>query len=424
MDKRIARCLAYMAVILVSLFYCGFFISAQVLGRTIPRLELNTFRFSAQIIAALVFIIVLRKNVLVVRGTKHMCLMLIGSCCYTWAILTMNLAPLYAPVGNLDSVCTTVFILVTVLCACYRRVATCALGLAAIISCVGVVCLSQPDFLFPVHAEIWFAKDPCPCVAMQGFDDDKRIEECRIGDSVDNNTAYLYRRPANLTSQRNASDDQTRHSIMEKVDTTVAVDNYKSSPIPGLGGETFGYLLMASTGISFSITLQLTERYLLPHYHYSVISFWFALLGALMSLAAMLILESPRLVGGWVCNSLLLLHCMLSSCTNLLLNLSLYYVTAEENAILSTICVVCLFIAQNTFLIDVQPVKGNVYEYVGAVLIVVACLLDPVYTIARFRWNNSKKQKQTGNKNESTETAPLLNGTVPISNGHAFESKQ
>lgn len=425
MDKNLARCLAYIAVISTAFFYCGFFISAQLLGHSLPRLQLNTFRFSAQIIAALVFIIVLRKNVFVVSGTKNVCLMLLGSCSYTWTVLGLNLAPLYGPVGNLESVCTTVMILVTVVCACYRRVATCALGLAAVISCAGIVCLSQPDFLFHTHSASGFVKDPCPCAAMQGYEDKQRIEECRIDDNYQNWTAPLPHKP-NLTSHVNISADQTFEDRIDIADG-IEVDIYQSSPIPGLRGETFGYLVMAITGITMSITLQITELYLLPKFHYSVISFWFALLGTLMSMIAMLALESPRMVSGWVCNSLLLLHCLLASCINLLLNLGLYYVTSEETAILSTICVVCLFIAQNTFLVDIQPVKGNVYEYVGAVLIVVACLLDPIYRISRSRLDSSQDKRQNGSKKVSsdfTETSPLLDRTKSISNGHAIEHQR
>ena len=92
----------------------------------------------------------------------------------------------------------------------------------------------------------------------------------------------------------------------------------------------------------------------------------------------MLALEVPVLVQNSACVWITVVHGAFAS-SSLLLNVySMRYITAEENAILMTLTVVVLFIAQATVLTQFQPTRGNVYEYVGAVLVVLACLLDPV----------------------------------------------
>ena len=78
--------------------------------------------------------------------------------------------------------------------------------------------------------------------------------------------------------------------------------------------------------------------------------------------------------------------------------------SAEVNAILNTTGVVILFVAQNTFLVDIHPPKGNITEYLGAVFIIVACLVQPMINI----WSNTLKSKflsKFGNSESDVEHA-------------------
>ena len=109
---------------------------------------------------------------------------------------------------------------------------------------------------------------------------------------------------------------------------------------------------------------------------------------------------------------MLAIHVVFAALTFMTTNISLLYVSAEENAILNTTGVVILFVAQNTFLVGIHPPKGNITEYLGAVLIIIACLVQPMINI----WSNTLKSKllsKFGNSKSDIEhageTTQLLN---------------
>ena len=133
--------------------------------------------------------------------------------------------------------------------------------------------------------------------------------------------------------------------------------------LPGLSDEAFGYLLTASTGVCFFIVAQITQKILLLHYNHLTLTLWYGVIGTALSALLMLALEVPVLVQNSACVWITVVHGAFAS-SSLLLNVySMRYITAEENAILMTLTVVVLFIAQATVLTQFQPVRGNAYEH-------------------------------------------------------------
>ena len=177
----------------------------------------------------------------------------------------------------------------------------------------------------------------------------------------------------------NDSRDVAGYDSMHHGNTSDAVQTVWR--IPGVDDEMFGYLLTVTTGISFFITVQVNEKYLLLNHNHVTITAWYGIIGTALSALVMLGLETPVLVHDTVCTWFTVLHCAFASCSMLLINYSLRYITAEENAILQTLSVVVLFVAQSTLLSRYQPSHGNMYEYIGAVLVVLACLLEPTYKL-------------------------------------------
>ena len=385
MNELISRLLGYLACTMSALFYSGGVATAQLMGRIFPRFELNLFRMLSQMLMCALIALVVRQNVLTIRNYWHMTLVFVCASLYTWTVLSLNLAPLYAPVGNLESVAMAVYVWLNVSVAVLERKASVTMIIGAVVSCVGVTLLTQPDFLFDAGpTDDSFVKDPCPCVGMARYGVTSRPSQCGGADGRHRNVSFIQ-------LEVNFTDGQQQHESFNES----ALSGYGSplSPnssgdtareiwhLPGLSDEAFGYLLTASTGVCFFIVAQITQKILLLHYSHVTLTVWYGVIGTALSAILMLALEVPVLVQNSACVWITVVHGTFAS-SSLLLNVySMRYITAEENAILMTLTVVVLFIAQATVLTQFQPVRGNAYEYAGAVLVVLACLLDPVYKL-------------------------------------------
>ena len=100
-----------------------------------------------------------------------------------------------------------------------------------------------------------------------------------------------------------------------------------------------------------------------------------------------------------------------SSFSIILVIFSLKHTSAAQFSILSTSSIVVLFIAQMTFLSGVRAVHGNILEYTGVSLIVVACVLEPVYDLLSTKKRN-KTDDVIGVKDDVIdERKPLLQQT-------------
>ena len=133
-----------------------------------------------------------------------------------------------------------------------------------------------------------------------------------------------------------------------------------------------------------------------------MLTVWHALIGALYSLVLMFIFEIPRFVGGLICLTTVGLHVLFSSASFLLVCASLAYISVEENGILNATGIVILFVAQSTFLSTFRPPKGNAMEYIGACLIIVACILEPLATLIKKRYRKDKRDEIELEANEKT----------------------
>ena len=143
-----SRIFGYVGAFAASLFYSMSMVTSQVLGQFVPRLELNLVRFVSQLVLATVLVVALRKNVFRVASWQHGLITVVNGVVYCFMILSINVAALYAPVGNIESVGVLLFVLPATAYNMFRCRASCAVVVGAIIACVGVLLLLQPEFLF------------------------------------------------------------------------------------------------------------------------------------------------------------------------------------------------------------------------------------------------------------------------------------
>ena len=395
----ISRCIGYTAATMSALFYSGGVATAQLLGNTYPRFELNLIRLAAQMTLCLFVIIVKRQTVFTIKTHRDITLLMGGACAYTWMVLSLNLAPLYAPVGNLESVAITVYVVLTVMVSVCQRKASWAIIAAAFISCAGVVLLTQPDFLFVNKLDITFIKDPCPCADMSSTDMTSRTVRCtsKFGQHVKD--MHQYYMNSSIVVIHEYKDARIYKAVPHKAvsnQTEVMPAKHGMWRLPGMEDETFGYLLAATTGLTFFTFIQINEKVLLPSYGFLVVTFWCGVIGSALSALLMLSLETPVVTGIASCVWMTALHGVFASGSLILQNFSLCHMGADENAIILTLSVAVLFIAQATILKQYQPTHSNVYEYLGAVLVILACLVEPIYQMLTERKGKAVKEFKKG----------------------------
>ena len=279
--------------------------------------------------------------------------------------------------------------IVLALCiAALRRRTTLADAVAGVVSCLGVLLLLQPAFIFGGISSHELPSDPCPCFGQSAL----RSQHCLKMDDI--NSSLL---------QTNNSND------------------YTDSPwTPFSMRETsFGYILAVVTGAEFTLFLEISKTYLLSEFHFTVVCFWVIVVALLSSIVGMLALETPLTIGLSWCTVALVGNCVTGSFVLTLSNVILDLTSVAELSVLSTLGIVMLFIVQSTFLADVRESKGNAFEVLGAILIITACLITPAWVI--FKKVTSDRRKDDVSKEESQSLVP--NGVHEARSGYDAVTK-
>ena len=169
--NSLSKSVAYGAALTSSLCYSGSVATAQLLGEILPRFEMNVVRFVSQFLLCSSVALALRRNPLHLIHRRDVISIFLGAFAYTSCVLTINLAPLYIPVGNMESVAIVLFVLLAIANAIVKRRATVAIVVAGVISSVGVAMLIQPEFIFGGSKHNNSENDPCPCLSLTSSHD-------------------------------------------------------------------------------------------------------------------------------------------------------------------------------------------------------------------------------------------------------------
>ena len=369
--SQVKRLLGYVSSVVVSISYCGSVTTAQLLGQYLPRFQLNSIRLTSQLLLATSLILLFKKNVLAVKSCRHAALIVFCGVLYCLTILTMNWAAIFVPVGNMESLLIMTCIVASLFCAWLtERVAVVDI-VGGVTSCVGVLLLLQPSLLFGGNSTEMPEVDPCPCFGGSHH----RSDRCLLRTL---NLEVAHNISLTNTSTQSAEEDGFKNKIWTPFEISEA---------------TFGYILSLVTGVEYVVYLELSKAHLLPQYHFSVVSFWSIGIACVMSVLAMLALETPTAIGWHSCGWTVAAHSLAGSSVLILSHVVLVLTSVAELAVLSTLGIVLLFIVQVTWLADVRESKGNVFEIVGAILVVVACLLAPLWTL--FKEVTSRVEKES-----------------------------
>ena len=350
---------SYISTLGVIILHVVWFITAQLIGKAYPVFESNVFRFIAQT-AICALLAVPGRHSFTFRTKSDFTLLTISSLTYSSFILSMYMAALYLPLGNLDGVFFGTYILLNVITAIAKRRVSLTVILSAVLAIAGVLCIVQPDFMFPGSEALDSDVIECPCT----------------------NLSYIPKTESAL--ERHVS-RETYRSTMDNCSNMIAssTSNQKLKTNQGLSGEINGYIFAITAGISFGICNQITSAYLVQHYHYAVTSFWNGIVGIIVSLILMASFETPGFNTVPLCILFLVIHCLAGSCILVCCNIAWINVPPEEFSILETLAVVLLLIAQSTFMRRFHPPHGNWEEIFGIVLVLCGCVLDPVYMLGK-----------------------------------------
>lgn len=178
-----------------------------------------------------------------------------------------------------------------------------------------------------------------------------------------------------LNSTRDNSTDALQHYSIS-VKSTLVADNVK------------GYLLSLTASSMYVIAVNVLQ-YKLLDVDTCVVLFWMSICGVVVSAAVMLAAEIPIIPHSFPCISLLLGHGLSAGLSAVFFVISLTLISAFTFSLLSNLVLVFLVIAQYTVLKRINPGHRNAPEIVGAVLVFICCITDPLYTlIQRFKLRN------------------------------------
>ena len=140
---------------------------------------------------------------------------------------------------------------------------------------------------------------------------------------------------------------------------------------------TIGHSFIAA--LSFAIYTLVNATYVLPKYHFAVVSLWNGMFGLLLyfTTANIMVTSLPFNVLP-LCFFVLIANGVLASGVIICSNIALVHVPPSEFAILAILSIAFIFIAHPTFMGGYQAPYGELFEYIGGGLIVVALLLEPV----------------------------------------------
>ena len=300
-DKTsISRSLCVSALLLLSsVLSCASIGSVQVLERAIPPWELNALRFVVQTVVTLPVVLYHGYGVCLSEYKNLTPSLLLTLVLYFLSITLFNAAfftaSTYVPVGTLGASISGICTLCTAaMSICFKQDRSMFLYLGAFLSCIGMVLMVQPAFMFK-HAGL--GEPPKP----------------------------------NWTSPC-------------KPVSTVNL-NHTNGPIVQQNYSIFHHFLVTVSGILSSCMFQLMSRLVKIISAFSL-AFWNALFGTTVSVIIMSFSETVTFPTSTFCVTMLLIHCIGVTQVDIIEPYCLKYLSPLVTSIIETTHLVVLLVLQ------------------------------------------------------------------------------
>ena len=303
---------------------CGSAVCTQALGRTIPKFELNMWRFVLQ--SLLVTPIILSKRLTLRFDKKYIpdvfiiCLMynIYNGCFYT--------ATTYLPLGTIAGTNNAfILIIVAVVTVLLYKECTFYTAWSVVICVTGMILITQPGFMFN-------------------------------GIYSDRNISHFY------------------HPVChDSMNQTVP----RRSTVPN---EGMGYVLLAVSASSASIMYFKTNK-IKADVGAFVICFWVGISGTVVSPLLMFIFEDFVFPTATVCQLLLLAHALFTVLASVGYINALHFISPLLFSLLRSFQITLLCVSQYTFMNNINSGKQNAAEITGVLTVFVGIVITPTYEL-------------------------------------------
>lgn len=330
---RWAMCWGYLLMVFETCIAATSVGSSQALGGLVPTFQLNLLRFG--IIWLCVAVVIVCKRLYVRPQSSH--LVYLGMYCLTYVIgnaLTYE-SSIYLPVGIICGlhVCIVLILTTVITTVVQRRIQSEAVS-SALLCVTDIVLMIQPQFIFKyfLNVRTIYTHPVCP-------------RHFEYNDTINISLAH---------------------------DLDVGANDYDV-----IQDETKGYIIMLVATVSFLISLHVL-KYKLEEVNGFVILFWMSIVGVLLSGVPMIVLETPVLPKSPTCVTLLFAHSLSTAFDTLSIVYALSVLSTQAFSILSSLLIIFIMIAQYTVLSNVNPGHRNLIEIIGAIVVFVGCVWEPI----------------------------------------------
>lgn len=334
---------------------------SQALGGFVPRFQLNMFRF--MLLWLMMLPVIIYKETPIWPERSHAVYLSILCVLMTFTNLVYYEASIYIPLGTFGGLESTCIIILTAFITSvqHKRLFP-IMMLSVMVSISGIVCLTQPEFIFgQVASNVSIDTTPV-CV---------------------HPTKTYAHRLSNLTeSAMTSPGNETNYAISALYDTgqpTVIKDSFK------------GYLFSVASSVTYTAVIVLQNKYL-QGADIQLLLFWLGLFGMLSSGIIMFAVETPTFPSSATCVALLFGHSITAWAATVTQVASLYLISPFAFSILVSLQLVFLLVAQFTVLQDINPGHRNIEEVIGAMLVLLASISKPAYTLCT-NWRESKSDQ-------------------------------
>ena len=343
----------------------------QALGTTVPGFQLNVFRFVVNEIIVLLILKVKGLDVRVPRGS--IAYLLIVGLAYCGAAFSYYEAPKYLPVGIFACLNPTGTIIMTATASAVLTRKCQLHTILAIALCVaGSVLYAQPEFIFrgntgdnvmhPLCGEC--SDHPLPVSQNCSEEVDFGLDVLSNSSCNDNNV--------------------TLSTPLDPPDFCIITTR------PNI---IIGYVYCIGQSVCITVVLMIANRKL-DEVHPVVVSFWNTLIILLISPAAMLLLETPALPSGFLCWTLMLVHCFTAGVIPLLQFVAVRLIDPVIYMLMSTCNIVLFCISQYTVMQDVSHGNRNALAIIGATSVLLGNAFAPLYRMYEDMREKTADEKQ------------------------------
>lgn len=323
--------------------------TAQALGDTVPTFQLMTFRYVALFLSSAVFCRVMHQDLRVVFEKENLPFIAGYMFLQVGHHVTEYVAVKYIAVTTVICLKQGLEVAMTFMITLLFITRSCKVPqtVSALLCVVGVIVLTQPEFIFSNKLSQYEKKTRPLCGR------DSHIESAVF----------------------NYSDESFRPNL------TLSKGNDASEVYPG-------YVLSCATPL-MNVGIYFIGSGPLKHINPFVVLFWESVCGMISMSLTMLIFESPSFPVGATCISLLCGHLGCFVINHTCFTVALMRIQPAVLAVLTSLQLVVGLCAQYTVLKHINPGHKNALEIIGAVIVILGNIAGPFYEIYRLRTESS-----------------------------------